>query len=307
MDEVLMELRQAAKAGPDRLSSALSRHSGDLTYALASAASERVDSVRDPYNLTGWLLAAEIYTRLGDKERAIESYINLGQARYMAADTLDEYRDTRDLALSVIERADSEGLGVLAYYAAVLAADCAYYAGEVSSGGERFAWRVTALEDIVHAAGRISPGSTGPWFVRFVDLLAVIANLIMGANPAGPDSDRVIELLHGAAVAARRLVPETFQFPGDANQTANIRSTLERLREEYGWEGSAPGPKLVIRPDQRQLGPTLQFIKEHLGAGDRLDFHANAALPWLLVAGREASTILEEMKRRGVRVHAIEQ
>jgi hypothetical protein len=306
MDDVLMELRQAAMAGPDALSSALARHSGDLSYALASAASERVDSVRDPYNLTGWLLAAEIYARLGENERALESYVNLGQARYMAADTVDEYRDTRDLALSVIETADSEGLGGVASAAAVLAADCAYYAGEASRGGERFAWRVTALEDIVHAARRISPGETGPWFVRFVDLLAVIANLIMAANPAGPDGDRVIELLHGAAVAARRLVPETFQFPGDANQTANIRSTLERLREAYGWEGAAPGPKLVIRPDQQQLGPALEFIQEHVGAGDRLEFHANATPPWLLVAGREASTILEEMKRRGVRVQAIE-
>jgi hypothetical protein len=237
LDALLADILASGSKGPEGLEAALERHRTRLSPDLAEAARDvfrRSFEQHDARKALIAIVAANgMYRRLGDTENALRASIDVEQLRFMITDRPEDYESIRHNAQLLIAAATDVPAPTLAFRAAVLAADCAYFISE-AGGPRRTEWLFTTLEDLLIASERARSGLDQKWLVKFVDLLASATSRAMNGLYVDEDADRQRSLLTRLAAAADELIPADFKFPGNADQTARIAAVLTELASEYG-------------------------------------------------------------------------
>jgi hypothetical protein len=231
MDPEIATLLQAAAQG--HLQEELKSHK--LTPQLGAAARQVFDQAlaaqRGGDAMAAAYLAASIYQALGDQPNRVANLFDLLQVRFMVADTPPQYQSVREQALSLVGLADNAKSPRFAFYASVLAADCAFFVTQGTN--DNVAWLVTTLRDLKAVSERADGFQKDLNFVKFVDLLANVANMAMPRLFLDKDQADVDSLLKALAQRVDTLIPPDFEYPNNPQQTAKISAVLTDLTDRY--------------------------------------------------------------------------
>lgn len=238
MDPLLIEILQSATQGPAELEKSLDENKEKITPELASMAREMFNqALRERDGDTAMLatiVASQLYGRLGDRFNELRNQIDFLQMRFMGAQTADEYTHVRKQALELNHIAKSLPSIPLVFETFTLAADCAFFASEASSGLDADNWLVTSLEDLVSASDYADQVKRGRVFEKFVSLLTAVVNNSMANVFLDPTKAKVEDLLKRLAQAVEKTIPVEFEFEGNAEKTAQTASVLTELADRYG-------------------------------------------------------------------------
>jgi hypothetical protein len=149
----------------------------------------------------------------------------------MVADTPPQYQAVRDQALSLLGLAENAKSRQFAFYATVLAADCAFFIAQGTNNN--VAWLVTTLRDLTAVCDRADGFQKDANFVKFVDLLANVANITMHRLFLDKDQADVDSLLKAIAPRVDELIPADFEYFNNPQQTAKITAVLTELTDRY--------------------------------------------------------------------------
>lgn len=238
MDSLLIQLFQAVTGGPGALEKSLEQNKEEITPELASLARQafkQAISERDGQTaMIAAILASRLYGQLGDRFNELRNQIDFCQMRFMGAQTADEYTQVRKQALQLTDMAKSIPSIPLAFESLTLAADCAFFASEESSGLDSDDHLVTSLQDLLSAIEYADQVEHDGVFEKFVSLLTAVVNNSMSKLFLDPTQAKVDDLLRRLAPAVEKTVPVEFEFAGDAEKTANTASVLTQLADRYG-------------------------------------------------------------------------
>lgn len=239
MDSLIEQLLHAASGKEGHLEQELDKHRQRITPQLGAAARKLFEEAFDARDgnraLAAATVASVIYRRLGDQANEVRNLIDSMQLQFMRAERVEEYSRVRDNSRQLMALADGLPSPPMAFKAAVLAADCAFFASESTTiGPANEDWLVITLRDLVLACDRAKGVEHNVWFVKFVDLLSTAVDRAMTRFWADAEKDQVAALLRHIAAAVEALIPADFKFPGDAVQTSKIAAVLTQLADEYG-------------------------------------------------------------------------
>jgi len=239
MTPLLKELLEVAARGPAALETALDADASRLTPQLGEEARQRFRQAIDAKDvgaaLAAVIVASRIFHRLGDRPNELRNQLDFWQLQFMRAGRVEEYARVREASRHLAELADKIPAPELAFEAAVLAADSAYFAGEAVGGPDSVAWLITALDDLVVACGRVSGvEKDGGVFLKFVSLLASTVDKAMGRVLLDEDREKVDALLRKIAAVVDDIIPPDFRWPSDPTKTSAVAAALTRLADGYG-------------------------------------------------------------------------
>lgn len=238
MDALLTQLFQSVTQGPEALEKSLEQNKDKITPELASVARQafkQAISEQDGQTaMIAAILASRLYGQLGDRFNELRNQIDFCQMRFMGAQTADEYTQVRRQALQLTEVAKSLPSIPLAFESFTLAADCAFFASQESSGLDSDDYLVTSLQDLVGAIEYADQVEHDGVFEKFVSLLAAVVNNSMSKFFVDPTQAKVDELLKRLAPAVEKTIPIEFEFEGNVEKTANMASIFTQLADRYG-------------------------------------------------------------------------
>ena len=191
MDAFLVELMQAAEQGPEHLMGLLDRNRNKISPELATAArqvfKQAISADAGATALLATLVASGIYSCLGDRLNLLRNQMDFWQLHFMEAETAEQYSLVRENFQWSITKADELPAPALAFEAAVLEAECAYFGAEATTGPRSEQWLLTTLRDLVAACDRASAVEHDAVFLKFVDLLATAVDRGMSRVLLGPE------------------------------------------------------------------------------------------------------------------------
>jgi hypothetical protein len=238
MDSLLMQMFQSVTQGPEALEKSLEQNKEKITPELASLARQafkQAISEQDGQTATiAAVLASRLYGQLGDRFNELRNQIDFCQMRFMGAQTADEYTQVRRQALQLAEAAKSISSTPLAFESLTLAADCAYFASQESSGLESDDYLVTSLQDLLGAIEHADQVEHDGVFEKFVSLLTAVVDNSMSKFFVDPTQAKVDDLLKRLAPAIEKTIPVEYEFEGNVEKTANMASVLTQLADRYG-------------------------------------------------------------------------
>jgi hypothetical protein len=196
--------------------------------------------------LSAALAASLVYRAAGNEEQSLRTGFDFLQTLFMVANDLDSYQSTREQLLKLFSRAKTLGILDVAFEAATAAADCAYFAIELSADKAKVPMLSALLEDIgiACAAARLCadcrtqrPAS----FEKFVSLLVAGYQTITEAlaNPSIADAwlataDKKAQFTAQMLLLAadsEALVPDDFHFVlhGEPEKSARAARILAEI------------------------------------------------------------------------------
>ena len=201
---------------------------GEEARALSARAAEGGDYLQAE---RAAMVASVIFVVRGARRDALDNHLNTLQIRFVLAESPEEYLRLRDDARACKAMAEDLGAPNVAFAAAVVAADCAYFHHYALAEGpyppdmvnESF---LVALDDVVVAAQLVDDALGEGWLVRFLSLAAATA------ERAGDERGNSVAVRGQLRVLARNLRPsmvDGLPFPGGEQQAAPIRALLRRL------------------------------------------------------------------------------
>jgi hypothetical protein len=231
MDPEIKSLLQAVTDG--RLQEELKSHklTPQLGAAVRQVFDEALAAQRGGDAMAAAYLAASIYQALGDQTNRVANLFDFLQVRFMMAGTPPQYQAVREQAMSLVGLADDAKSPRFAFYASVLAADCAFFVTQGTN--DSAAWIVTTLRDLNAVSERADGFQKDLNFVKFVDLLANVANMAMPRVFLDKDQADVDSLLKALAQRVDTLIPPDFEYPNNPQQTAKITAVLTDLTDRY--------------------------------------------------------------------------
>lgn len=193
-------------------------------------------SAQDPRTaFAASMLASGVYLQIGNRREALRALFDNIQIRFMMADNASAYEAVRKAALDCTSKAHDIDARDLAFFAALTAADCSYFASEASqqtsSAGRR--WLKTCLDDLEIAAPLVSGDAEKTWLPKLASLMAQAtrdAQSLLWSD----EKDTVDAQLRRLAAATEQAVPVALQFPGDVQRTRTIGQALAELSYRYG-------------------------------------------------------------------------
>ena len=238
MDSLLIQMFQAVTHGPEALEQSLEQNKDKITPELASLARQafkQAISERDGNTaMLAAILASRLYGHLGDRFNELRNQIDFCQMRFMGAQTADEYTQVRKQALQLSNIAKSLPSIPLAFESLTIAADCAFFASQESSGLDSDDYLVTTLQDLVGAIEYADQVEHDAVFEKFVSLLAGAVDVCMSRVFLDPTQAKIDDLLRRLALAVEKTIPVEFEFAGDVEKTAKMAGILTDLDDRYG-------------------------------------------------------------------------
>ena len=213
-------------------------HSREITPELAIEAHgifiEAMKTQQFGYAAKAACTASSLYLALGDRHAGLKHYIYFQQMRYMVASTEEAYQNIREVATGLISMAEEISAFDLAFASATLAANCAYFTGDLQDApAAKEQWMRLTLGDLILASG-YGPRAVRDDLEQFVSLLTGFMEII---TTLVPSPDTVLELqLRQLAQAVENFVPEDFRFQiyGDSTKSANSARWLAVLSRRFG-------------------------------------------------------------------------
>lgn len=178
-------------------------------------------------------VSANVWLRVGEKVKALQSRIDSLQITFMKAETTEAYAETREASLKAMELARSIEAGRQEFTAAVLAADSCFFGSECD-GGEKIFPTPLLLADVKRAALLAAGRSEDSWFVKFASLFGAAVGKGMSRYPGEKERPAIENTLRELAELADQVIPTDFEFPDDANKTSQLASVLTQLADRYG-------------------------------------------------------------------------
>lgn len=170
---------------------------------------------------------------------AIDPQVMAVEREFERSDAPEEYAKTRAHALALMAEADSAKKALIAFQAAVIAADCTYFTTLESVQSQNEVWAKAELTDLHETALRFTDEVQGNWFAsrswfeRYVNLLAASASHLGVLPVAYPDLRILSQQL---AADAEKTIPTTFNYRVMINKADNVETVknLARLSWKYG-------------------------------------------------------------------------
>jgi hypothetical protein len=218
MTSLLEDLIDLVLRDPETFKALQNSRIQEITPQMAAEAHERIDQsiqANQPgYAAAAAMTASSLYLVLGQRYEALQDYFYFLQIRYMGAATEDEYQSVREDLMQIVPMAEEIASLELAFRAATLAADCAYFASQLpntSVGKEQ--WLRQMLDDLL-VATRYGPHMAHDVeFARFVSQLAAFAETFTMLNPT---PGAVLEdQLRQLTTAVDEFLPVDYEFPAD--------------------------------------------------------------------------------------------
>ena len=177
----------------------------------------------------------------GSPKYVIDPKIRPLDVEFEQAQTPDAYAKTRAHAQALMAEADKTNKAVLGFEAAVVAADCTYFATESSDQDQNAGWAKAEMADLHEAARRYTTEVKDNWFAsrpsyeRYANLLTASADhmsrgVLHVVNPELNDLRRQL------AAEAEKTISATFSYRVMEGKADNVETqwNLARLSWDYG-------------------------------------------------------------------------
>ena len=239
MATLVEQLVEAAMHGSAAFTSWLEQHMHDLSPQLADGArqvfKQAINARRADVALAAVQAAAIVYLRLGRHYEALSNYLDYFQMSFMVANTGEAYAEVRDGVLDIVTKAEEIEAEDLAFQAAQLAAEAAFFASQSMPDAQtKVAWIKTALADLVTASAKARFYKDVVWFQKYVSLLAVIVDGVQSSMWLDQEKEQIEAQLRFVAEVVEHLIPVEFEFPSDPSKTNNIARSLASLSFAHG-------------------------------------------------------------------------
>lgn len=235
---------------------------------------------RGDLNLARWgaYLCAFAHLSRNERYEALETFIDYHQVRFMLAETVEAYEEVRTSGIELSSKAELRQANDLAFRAAVLAADSAFFAAQVETDRDaRRQWQLNSVEDLVLANRFAAHYTSEVWFARYVSLLSHTASQVASRFYGDEAEEKIKGHLKDITSTVERIVPVGFQFHppvGGLEKTIAAARSLARLSYRYG---SAPIASQRLRVASQRalelddvelwLGTMLQLYEGDRDAG----------------------------------------
>lgn len=220
------------------LAELLQTRGDEVTPELASEARSLFKQAVQAGNLglaqVAAIAGAHAWLHLGDRHQGLVNHVDSLQIEYMRAETPEAYAEVREALLQARVMGDEIGDREQAFKAAIIAADCSFWAAQASHPTAKSGLLLQTMEDIVAASGEADAGDAAE-YERYVSLLAATASEAMSTVWLD-DEARAQALLRQLAQAADRTIPTNYSYAqtGDAEKTAQTARVLASLSDDYG-------------------------------------------------------------------------
>lgn len=190
------------------------------------------------------------------QDGALQASLDAVQREFEHAQTPSAYQQARAHALLVMKEGDQTKRPVIAFQAALIAADCTYFATAEDRQSQDREWAKAEMTDLNEAARRFTDAASRPWVERYVNLLAASAmHILQGVLPKIQPALK--DLCRQLAADAERTIPEKFHYRARQDRTEDDVETernLARLSWQYGSRNSARARLLNAIDEARRDG-----------------------------------------------------
>ncbi len=182
------------------------------------------------------MAASFILLAIGDGHASLDSRLDAVQVMFMVADDAAAYDAAREDALGIAALAAPVGASVVAFRSLVVAADCAFFAVQLTPDD---ALILRALDDVgtaaAAAAGLTDDPDQGGWMARLASLIGAVVSEATERVWTGGTDDHVDVALRRVAAGAQNLPLEmSFDGIGGDAKAAQVASALAELDARYG-------------------------------------------------------------------------
>lgn len=269
MDARIQKILNATAQG-EALHTWLDEHSDEVTPTLGEQLrevfNEAVDAREAGRAGVAAIAAAFVFLRAGRPRESLSSWIDYHQLRFLVTDTGDGYAAIHDDAATVAQQAEEAGFGDLAFRAAVLMADCAYFASttvEEIQGKEQLL--LITLQDLVMASQYAIWYESPIWMERFVSLLSATVNEALSRVWSTDLETERDEMLMHLVDSVEEVVPVDLQFSDDPVKTVQAAHELATLSYRYGVTAVGDA-RLTIVAQQAEYAGDLETWMDALFA-----------------------------------------
>lgn len=178
---------------------------------------------------------------IGSQKVVIDPQVLAVEKEFERAVAPEEYRRARAHSLALMSAANRANRAVIAFQAAVIAADCTYFSTPDAQQSQNEAWAKAEARDLHEAALRYTDEvkdswfDSRPWYERYANLLAASANhMIEGVLSVVHPELKV--LFQQLAADAEKTISPSFNYRVMVNKLDNVETgiNLARLSWEYG-------------------------------------------------------------------------
>jgi CHAT domain-containing protein len=204
----------------------------------------------------------------GPQYARIDPQISALEEEFERAKTAEEYSKTRAHALAVMTQADRDKKALIAFQAAVMAADCTYFITPESRQSQDEVWARAELGDLHEAAQRYTDEIKNNWLASrpsyelYVNLLAASASHLNEGvlHIVHPDFEVLYRRL---AADAERTIPADFSYRLMEKRwdTVETGANLARLSWRYGSRSNARTRLQNAIDETRQDGRIDQWLQ----------------------------------------------
>jgi CHAT domain-containing protein len=208
----------------------------------------------------------------GSQQVVIDPQVLAVEEEFERAEAPEQYARVRAHALTLMATADKANQALIAFQAAVIAADSTYFSTPEAKLSQNESWAGAEMRDLHEAALRYTDEVQKDWFgsrrwyERYANLLAASANhLVQGVLPVV--HTELDNLCRQLAVDAEKTIPTTFNYRVMVNKWDNVETdtNLARLSWRYGSRNVARKRFEYAIAETRQEGridPWLQLEEE---------------------------------------------
>ena len=204
----------------------------------------------------------------GPRRTLIDPQVLAVEKAFERAAAPEEYAQARAHALALMAAADKSNQPLIAFQAAVIAADSTYFSTPENDQSQKESWARPELRDLHEAAVRYTDEvqkdwfNSRRWYERYVNLLAASAtHLLEGVLPvAYPDLDPACRQL---AKDAERTIPAKFNYRVMVNKwdPVETQANLARLSWRFGSREMARARLQEAIEESRHDGRIDQWLQ----------------------------------------------
>ncbi len=177
----------------------------------------------------------------GSQQIVVDPQVLAVEKEFERANTPEEYAGARAQALTLMAAADKANHALVAFQAAVIAADSTYFSTPEAQQSQNESWAGAEARDLHEAARRFTDVvqkdsfASRLWYERYANLFAASANQLVEGVLAvvHPELDILCRQL---AADAEKTIPPTFSYRAMINKWDNVETSanLARLSWRYG-------------------------------------------------------------------------
>lgn len=249
------------------------------------------------------LFAALDYLRLGDRGKALKSFLDQSQAQFGAAEKFEEYEALRKSVLDLRTKAESISRADLAFSAQALAAECSFFAAETKKGPDAEGPLLDTLGDAAAALAYAKSAANRGLLERFVDLLAATIDKTMNTYSAERDQAKIDSIYKQIAASAELAIPADFAFTlfQENNTTKSIAAARALAAVSYGYGNArSASARLALAADRAKQSGDIDLWESIIAEryrGDRAAGLPTEHVRQLRDAARRGEQTLRAMYR----------